>query len=112
MWGCCSLAARRISRSNRSALTPAAISGGSTFTTTWRPSRTSSARNTRLMPPPPSSLSIRYAVPRADWRRSRSSATINDRAVGLEELGEQNRQLLDAQTHSGEQFLGLGQSYR
>src|SRR5207245_6182014 len=50
-WGCCGLAASWISRSNRTALTPAAISGGSTFTTTCRPSRTSWARNTRLMPP-------------------------------------------------------------
>ena len=38
MWGCWSRAASWISRSNRSTLTPAPISGGSTLMTTWRPS--------------------------------------------------------------------------
>ena len=38
---------------------PCASSGDSTFTTTFRSSRCSSATNTRLMPPPPSSRSRR-----------------------------------------------------
>ena len=46
-----------ISRLNRSIDTPEAISGGSTFTTTDRPSAVSSATNTRDMPPPPISRS-------------------------------------------------------
>ena len=55
MFACCSDAATRISRSNRSVLMAPASSGASTFTTTVRPRRTSSARNTRDIPPPPSS---------------------------------------------------------
>ena len=41
MCGCCSVAASWISRLNRSTLTPAASSGGSTLTTTLRPSAVS-----------------------------------------------------------------------
>src|SRR5437763_766421 len=63
MCGCWSRAASRISRSNRSALTPAIISGGRTFTTTSRPSSSSCARKTRDIPPPPSSRVIVYDVP-------------------------------------------------
>src|SRR5204862_2027227 len=41
--------------------------------TTRRVRRVSSATNTRLMPPPPSSFSTRYAVPSAACRRSDNS---------------------------------------
>ena len=57
MCGCWSLAARRISRLNRSSETCAAVSGGSTLITTLRSSAVSSATNTRDIPPPPSSRS-------------------------------------------------------
>src|SRR2546429_179516 len=50
MLACCSDAAVRISRSNRSALMPAASSGERTLTTTLRPSRISSATKTRDVP--------------------------------------------------------------
>jgi len=69
---CCSDAATLISRSNRSALRPAASSVERTLTTTRRPSRRSSATKTRDMPPPPSSWSRVYAPPKFDWRSSRS----------------------------------------
>ena len=59
MWGCWSWAARRISRRNRSTLTPAASSGRSTLTTTRRCSAVSRATKTRDIPPPPSSRSMR-----------------------------------------------------
>src|SRR5215207_2078138 len=42
---------------------PLARSGETTFTTTLRPSATSSATKTRLMPPPFNSCSSVYAVP-------------------------------------------------
>ena len=58
MCGCCNRAASMISRLNRSMLTLAAISGGSTFTTTCRASAVSVATNTLDMPPPPSSRSM------------------------------------------------------
>jgi len=48
-----------VTGSGRAFCAGADISGGSTFTTTFRDSFTSSARNTRLMPPPPSSRSMR-----------------------------------------------------
>src|SRR5688572_24197513 len=67
--GCWSRAASWISRRNRSWLTLAAISGGRTLTTTLRASFTSSARKTRLMPPPPSSRSMRKSVPSASDSR-------------------------------------------
>ena len=57
MCGCWSFAASRISRLNRSSDTCAAVSLGNTFTTTLRPSASSSATNTRDIPPPPSSRS-------------------------------------------------------
>ena len=57
MFACCSAATVWISRSNRSTLIPCASSGESTFTTTLRLSRSSSATNTRDIPPPPSSRS-------------------------------------------------------
>ena len=57
MFACCSDAAVRISRWNRSALISAASSVESTFTTTLRLSCVSSARNTSDIPPPPSSRS-------------------------------------------------------
>src|SRR6266699_1360841 len=75
MCGCCSRAVTRISRLNRSKLTPAARSGDSTLTTTRRPSASSSARNTRLIPPPPSSRSRRYASLRVVCSRSRRSVS-------------------------------------
>src|SRR5512143_33775 len=49
-----------------------ASSGGSTFTTTRRPSAISSATNTRLMPPASSRSNV-YAEPRESCRRSRRS---------------------------------------
>ena len=63
-----------ISRVNRSDDTWAAMSGGSTFTTTSRPSARSRATNTRDMPPPVSSRSTVKAVPSAFWRVVWSSA--------------------------------------
>jgi hypothetical protein len=74
MCGCWSEAATWISRANRSVWTDAAMSGGNTFTTTERESCTSVARNTRLIPPPGSSRSRRYVVPRAAWSRASKSA--------------------------------------
>ena len=58
MFACCSDAASWISRSNRPVLSVAARSGESTLITTRRPSRFSTATNTRDMPPPPSSRSM------------------------------------------------------
>ena len=55
MCGCCSDAATRISRRNRSWLISAESAGLSTLMTTILPSAISSARNTRLMPPAVSS---------------------------------------------------------
>ena len=64
MCGCWSRAARAISRLKRSIETPAASSGGRTFTTTVRPSAVSFAVKTRDIPPPPSSRSRVYASKR------------------------------------------------
>src|SRR5688500_2628105 len=50
---------------------PSDVSGGSTLITTFRPSRPSSARKTRLIPPPPRSRSMRTVAPRAPWSRGR-----------------------------------------
>src|SRR5215207_5425160 len=70
MCGCCSFAARWISRRNRSKLRPADRSGGRTLSTIFRSSSTSSARKTCDMPPPPSSRSTRYVSPSARCSRS------------------------------------------
>ena len=59
MFACWSRAASRTSRVKRSAESPSRSSGATTFTTTVRPSATSSATKTRDIPPPPSSRSIR-----------------------------------------------------
>ena len=76
MFACCMDAARRISRSNRSALSAAASSGASTLTTTRRPSRFSRATNTRDIPPPPSSRSSVYASPSVACSWSRNSGRV------------------------------------
>jgi hypothetical protein len=76
MCGCPSAAASRVSRWKRSVLNPARSSGGRTFTTTCRPSRVSSATNTRLMPPPPSPHSTRYARPNAACSRAPRSGVV------------------------------------
>ncbi|MEO6066979.1 MAG: hypothetical protein ABIQ41_03220 [Gemmatimonadales bacterium] len=59
IWGCWREAATWISRAKRSVCTLAAISGGSTFTTTARARWTSVPKKTRLIPPPGISRSIR-----------------------------------------------------
>src|SRR4029078_1902785 len=71
MFACWSAAAVWISRSNRSTLIPCASAGDSSLTTTFRRSAVSSATNTRDMPPPPSSRSSVYALPRVDCNCSR-----------------------------------------
>ena len=76
MFACCSEAATRISRSKRSMLSAAPSSGDKTLTTTFRWRRVSSATNTRDMPPPPSSRSRVYAVPRDVWSCVWRSAVI------------------------------------
>src|SRR6185369_10241664 len=83
MCGCCSRAASRISLSNRSALTPAIISGGRTFTTTSRPSSCSWARKTRDIPPPPSSRVIVYDVPSVSCSELRSDMRLSPRVGHL-----------------------------
>src|SRR5439155_10890053 len=73
MWGWWHRAQSAISRSNRSALVPAATSGRRTLTTTCRPSLLSVATKTRDIPPAGSSRSIVYPAPRVCWSRSRRS---------------------------------------
>src|ERR1041385_6994631 len=57
MWGCWSRAANWISRRNRSRLTPAVSSGGSTLITTRRPRARSTAPKAPP-PPPPADLAL------------------------------------------------------
>ena len=61
-----------ISRRNRSTDTAAARSGDRTLTTTSRASAVSRARNTRDMPPPPSSRPITNSGPSCACSRSAS----------------------------------------
>src|SRR4029078_3002432 len=73
MFGCCSEAASFTSREKRSADISPPISLCRSFTTPLRPSAVSCARNTRDIPPPPSSRSTVYAFPRVDCSLSRRS---------------------------------------
>ena len=57
--------------------------------TTLRPSEVSRARNTRDIPPPPSSRSTSYALPSADWRRAGRS----DMWTGLKGVGDRQAAL-------------------
>src|SRR5258707_8602587 len=79
---CCSPAARAISRSNRAVFTPAANSGDSTLTTTFRWNRVSSARKTRDIPPPPSSRSMVCVPASAAWSLSRRSKGTREGTLG------------------------------
>ena len=69
------------------ALMPAASSGERTLMTTLRPRRSSSATNTRDIPPPPSSRSRRYVPSRVVCNCSRRSMyPARDRSSGLRQL--------------------------
>jgi hypothetical protein len=76
MCGCCSAAAIRISRWNRSTRSPSATSDDGTLTTTSRPSASPRATKTRHIPPPPSSAVSVYARPSDAWSVSRSGSVI------------------------------------
>ncbi len=83
MLGCCRLAEVRISRRNRSRDSPSAMSSRSTLTTTSRASDPSCARNTRDIPPPPISRSMRYACPSARCTRSATPSVAGGGDEGL-----------------------------
>ena len=91
MFACCRLAASLISRVKRSAETPAARSGCSTFTITSRSSAASRAGKTRLMPPPPSSRVSVYAIPSVSCSRSWRESVGTAAGEGKDALGDNIR---------------------
>src|SRR4051794_6152969 len=72
MWGCCSRAARRISRWNRSRPSVGARPGWRTLSATGRSWRRSWASQTVAIPPRPMARSSRYR-PASAWRRPSGS---------------------------------------